>query len=232
MVRVPYTWKVGVDNAFGYLTTADGRCRLVESRRFISTQGRSMGLTIRLDTGSALLMMADGTAATWQHVDAARACELAGIPQPAVDGRAETVRRLDPFHVERHTSAIFNAIVTLALGRRLPCAHALRAWRADRWDGTFNGPCLEQPETFAASVSERIACEGGAPRDAILSQLAQDAGLTADNTSHLELLRRTGWLEALTDLPVRVAYHARVLDAARRARREIRRAGETQLALI
>ncbi len=227
MNRVPYTWRVGVDNAFGYINHPGGGRHLAESRRFLG----DTGLAVSLDDGSALLTVADGTR-TWQPVPAPRACELAGIPAPEVDGEAETARRLDPFHVERYTSAVFNAIVGLAVERGLPCAHALRSWQAQVWDGTFDGPYLEQPETFAASVLEGIALASQTPQDAVLAQLANDAALHASDRELAHLADSTGWQSALAELPARVSRLAATLDAARQSRREADRANSSQLALI
>lgn len=224
---VPYTWRVGVDNAFGYLTLPDGKARLAESRRFLS----GTGLTVSLDDGSVLLTIADGTS-VWQPIPAERACELAGIPAPDVDGAAETARRLDPFHVERHTSPVFNALVALAVANRLPCAHALRAWRDRVWDGTFDGPYLEQPETFAASVLEYLATIEATLADAVVAQLADDGMLDPASPEHKQLVTDTGWERALAELPGRLSQHADALERQRQTRRDAARANSAQLALI
>lgn len=216
-----------MDNAFGYLTLPDGHAQLVESRRFLS----GTGLTVSLDDGSVLLTVADGTS-TWQPVVAERACELAGIPAPNVDGEAETARRLDPFHVERHTSATFNALVAAAVANRLPCAHALRAWREGVWDGTFDGPYLEQPETFAASVLEYIAATGTALAEAVVGQLANDAMLDLASPEHTRVMHETTWQAALAEVPDRVSHLADVLERRRQTRRDTARANSAQLALI
>ncbi len=216
-----------MDNAFGYLILPDGHARLVESRRFLS----GTGLTVSLDDGSVLLTVADGTSA-WQPVAAERACELAGIPAPAVDGEAETARRLDPFHVERHTSATFNALVAVAVANRLPCAHALRAWREDAWDGTFDGPYLEQPETFAASVLEHIAATGTTLAEAVVAQLANDAMLDPASLEHTQVMSDTAWETALAELPGRLSQLADALERRRQTRRDTARADSAQLALI
>lgn len=228
---VPYTWRVGVDNAFGYITDPSGSTRLAESRRFTSSAGAMSGVAVSLDTGSALLTAADGTS-TWQPVTAERACELAGIPAPRVDGAAETARRLDPFHVERHTSPVFAAIIALAREQRLPCAHALRAWRHGQWDGTFDGAYLEQPETFAASVLERIAARGQEPADAVLGALGGDLALAEGDPEHGTLARQTGWASALEELPARVTHLAALFENARHTRREGDKASSQQLAML
>ena len=228
MIRtIPYTWRVGVDNAFGYLRAPDGRCHLAESRRFLS----GVGLAVCLGDGGALLTVADGRS-TWQPLTAERACRLADIPAPAVDGAAETARRLDPFHVERHCSPLFLTLVALASERRLPCGHALRAWRAGAWDGTFEGPFLEQPETFAASVLERIALARERPADAVLCQLASDLMLVAGGSEHLRATRESGWQAVLGEIPGRVAGFTARLLCERRLRREEEQARSAQLALI
>jgi hypothetical protein len=224
---VPYTWRVGVDNAFGYLTLPGGQAHLTESRRFLS----GTGLTVSLDDGSVLLTIADGTS-VWQPIAPERACELAGIPAPDVDGEAETARRLDPFHVERHTSPLFNALVALAVENRLPCAHALRAWREGVWDGTFDGPYLEQPETFAASVLEYRATTQATVAGAVVAQLANDAMLNPASPEHKQLITDTAWETALAELPGRLSQLADALERRRQTRRDAARSNGAQLALI
>ena len=120
----------------------------------------------------------------------------------------------------------------LAVERGLPCAHALRAWQAQVWDGTFDGPYLEQPETFAASVLERIALASQTPQDAVLAQLANDAALHAGDRERAHIADSTGWQSALAELPARVSRLAATLDTARQSRREADRANSSQLALI
>ncbi|HEY3830195.1 MAG TPA: hypothetical protein VGL57_13460 [Solirubrobacteraceae bacterium] len=217
---VPYTWRIGVDNAFGYLTRRDGT-HLVESRRFLG----AVGLAVSLSDGSALLTTADGQS-SWQPLTPQRACELAAIPAPSVDGAAETQRRLDPFHVERHTSPVFLAIVEFARTRRLPCAHALRAWLAGKWDGTFDGPYLEQPETFAASVIERIAHTGGQLEDALPAQLL------ADSLEHPAVAQASGWRAALGELPSAIARFTHQLAHDRSAQQAANAAASSQLTLV
>jgi hypothetical protein len=223
---VPYTWKVGVDSAFGYLTRPDGT-HLAESRRFLS----GIGLAVSLADGRALLTPADAQS-TWQPLSPARACELAEIPAPAVDGAAETDRRLDPFHVERHTNPLFLTLVTLATERALPCGHALRAWLVGVWDGTFDGPYLEAPETFAACVLERITMTGAAPHDAVLSQIAQDALLTGDAAAHSRIAADCGWQAVIGEIRPHVAHFTRRLDRDRGAQQTADRACSDQLSLI
>jgi hypothetical protein len=226
----PYTWRVGVDNAFGYLTLPGGTRHLAESRRFQSHRGISRGVAIDLDTGAVILADADGSA-TWQPLEPERACELAGIPEPAVDGVAETARRLDPFHVERHTSATFLAIVATAGHRTLPCAHALRAWLAGAWDGTFDAAYLEQPETFAASVLERIGDSGQPPASAVIAQLAADTALASDQAPET-IAVETGWADAVRELPDRIRELALALERARSTRRADAGADRPQLSLL
>lgn len=225
---LPYTWRIGVDNTFGYLHRRDG-AYLVESRRFLS----GVGLAINLADGSSLLTPADGSSSsTWQPIEAARACELARIPPPEVDGAAETDRRLDPFHVERHTSPLFLTLVTLANEQTLPCGHALRAWLAGVWDRTFNGPYLEAPETFAASVIERIAVTGVCPRDAVLAQSDVDTMLPADSPYRQRVAVETGWQAAVAEIDRLTGEFARRLDIDRGAQQDAYRASSDQLSLI
>ena len=223
MSSVPYTWRIGVDNAFGYLNCGDGT-HLVESRRFLG----NVGLAVSLTDGRALLTPADG-ASHWQRLTPERACELAQIPPPAVDGAAETQRRLDPFHVERHTSPLFLAIVNLAGERRLPCGHALRAWMAGQWDGTFDGPFLEAPETFAASVLERITETAAAPDTALLAQLHADSLLTPGGET---VAARSGWQAVLGEIPGLLAHFKERLARDRKAQHGAATAGDSQLTLI
>jgi hypothetical protein len=221
---VPYTWKVGVDNAFGYLTRPDGT-HLVESRRFLS----GVGLAVSVSDGAALLTPADGKP-TWQPVPAVRACELAGIPEPGVDGAAETARRTDPFHVERHTNPLFLTLVALAHEHALPCGHAMRAWLAGAWDGTFDGPYLEQPETFAASVIERIAWTDATTQEATLRQIAEETLLVGRAAT--DVPPRCGWATVIGEIPARLAKFAAQLDRDRKAQRAADQAGSDQLPLI
>jgi hypothetical protein len=221
---IPYTWKVGVDNAFGYLTRPDGT-HLVESRRFLS----GVGLAVSVTDGAALLTPADGNA-TWQPLPPSRACELAGIPGPAVDGAAETERRLDPFHVERHTNPLFLTLVALAHENALPCGHAIRAWLAGAWDGTFDGPYLEQPETFAASVLERIASTNATPQDATLKQLVEETLLVGRAAKPIPA--QSGWETVIGEIPGRLAHFAAQLDRDRSAQRSADQASSDQLKLM
>jgi hypothetical protein len=221
---VPYTWKVGVDNAFGYLTRPDG-AHLVESRRFLS----GVGLAVSLSDGGALLTPADGKA-TWQPVPPVRACELAGIPGPGVDGAAETARRTDPFHVERHTSPLFLTLVALAHENALPCGHAMRAWLAGAWDGTFDGPYLEQPETFAASVIERIARTNATPQEVALAQVVEETLLVGSAAA--DVPAQCGWAAVIGEIPARVGHFAARLDRDRSAQRSADQAGSDQLELM
>jgi hypothetical protein len=224
---IPYTWRVGVDNAFGYLTRPDGRAHLAESRRFYA----NLGIAVSLDDGSVLLTAATGSS-TWQPLTPGRACELAGIPGPAVDGEAETARRLDPFHVERETSGTFNAVVAVAGERRLPCGHALRAWRAGLWDGTFDGAYLEAPETFAASVLEQIASTEAQVADAIGEQLAQDAMLDPASIQQQQMMSDTGWKAALAEIHSRAHDMAGVIARRRQSHLDAALIAGSQLALL
>jgi hypothetical protein len=223
---MPYTWRIGVDNTFGYLARNDGTY-LAESRRFL---GRS-GLAVSLSDGRALLTLADGSS-HWQPVSPARACELAGIPEPAVDGAAETQRRLDPFHVERHTSPLFLALVTLAHEKKLPCGYALRAWLGGHWDGTFQGPYLEQPETFAASVLERITATGTPTDTAVMRQLHSDALLDATAPERSPIARESGWQTVLGDIACIASEFTARMARDRRAQQSADRGASEQLTLI
>lgn len=224
---IPYTWRVGVDNAFGYLTRPDGSAHLAESRRFLA----DLGIAVSLDDGSVLLTAATGSS-TWQPLPPGRACELAGIPRPAVNGEAETARRLDPFHVERQTSGTFNAIVAVAIDRRLPCGHALRTWRGGLWDGCFDGAYLEAPETFAASVLEQMAATDAALPEAIREQLAQDAMLDPASSQHQQMMSDTGWQTALAETHSRAHEMAAVIAQRRQSHLDVARTAGSQLALI
>jgi hypothetical protein len=223
---------VGVDNAFGYLGSATGRGeQLAESRRFQSERGHSTGVAVSLQTGAVILAPADGSH-TWRTVDPNRACELAGIPAPGVDGEAETARRLDPFHVEHHASAVFVALVGLIHDRALPCAHALRAWRKGVWDGAFHGAYLEQAETFAASVQERITRTGADVEDAVVDELGSSLALELRGAEAMAVVADSRWGDALPELPGRIVKAREELDESRRSRRELAAADESQLALI
>jgi hypothetical protein len=223
---VPYTWRIGVDNAFGYLTRSDG-AHLAESRRFLGPSGLAVSLT----DGRALLTPADGRN-HWQPVGAARACELAGIPEPALDGAAETSRRLDPFHVERHTSPLFLALVTVAHEKKLPCGYALRAWITGHWDGTFQGAYLEQPETFAASVLERIAATGTPIEAAVVRQLHTEALIDPAAVERSVLASDSGWQTVLGDIAGIASEFTARMARDREAQQSADRGASDQLTLI
>ena len=203
-----YDWRIGVDNAFGYIVHPDGRRQLVESRLFIFGDG----IAVDLHTGGAVFTPADGSCA-WQPLTPEQACAIVGIPAPQVDGGSEVERRTDPFHVERNRSGLFCALVELIAERKLPCGHAMLAWREQRWTpGEFNDGSFEAPEVFACGVLERIAL--GVPREqAIRGELAGDAQLKHGRAID-QLLADTGWQQAIPELELRERRHQQRLDQA------------------
>lgn len=132
----------------------------------------------------------------------------------------------------RRPRTLFNAIVTVAVERRLPCGHALRAWRAGLWDGTVDGAYLEAPETFAASVLEHMTATTTGIADAISAQLAQDAMLDPASSQHRQMMSDTGWQAALADTSSRSTEIASVLARRRRSHLDAARSAGMQLALI
>jgi hypothetical protein len=196
---VPFTWRVGVDNCFGWLTAADqSRRDLVETHLFYG----GYGLVVRLRDGARARVPTD--AGWWfEPLGAETACAIEGLPAPAVDGAAELERRLDPFHVERHRSALWCALVDLIRTRGLPCGHSLRAQREGRWDGRYVSATDEDPETFAAAINERVTNTPGLdPVGACHLELAADARLhERDAVGLMRLLLETRWSGALLALP-------------------------------
>ena len=199
MSVAPFDWRVGVDNCFGWLLAPDGASRtLVETHLFYG----GYGLVVRLGDGARVRVPTD---AGWlfDALAAQTACAIEGLPAPAVDGAAELERRLDPFHVERHRSALWCALVDLIRTRSLPCGHSLRAQRAGRWDGRYASATDEDPETFAAAVNERVTNTPGLdPVGACHLELAADARLhERDAVGLMRLLLDTTWSRALLALP-------------------------------
>jgi hypothetical protein len=192
----PFTWRVGVDNCFGYLIAADGSSRdLVETHLFHA----DYGLVVRLSDGARLRVNVD-RGLLFEQLTAESACAIAGMPAPQVDGAAELERRIDPFHVERHRSDLWCALVQLIRTRSLPCGYSLRAQLDGRWDGRYQGASDEDPETFAAAVNERVSNTPGLdPVTACLRELAADAGHRKRDAA--AQLLRTGWTDALRALP-------------------------------
>ncbi|RKQ90528.1 hypothetical protein C8N24_0333 [Solirubrobacter pauli] len=196
MKLAPFTWRVGVDNCFGYVIAADGSSReLVETHLFHA----NYGVVVRLTDGARLRVPVD-RGWLFEQLTAESACAIAGIPAPEVDGAAELERRIDPFHVERHRSALWCALIELIRSRSLPCGYSLRAQLDGRWDGHYRAASDEDPEAFAAAVNERVSNTPELdPITACLRELAADAG-GRDRAAAAQLLR-TGWTDALRALP-------------------------------
>lgn len=228
MSVVRLTWRVGVDNEFGWLLSPDGSRQLCESRLFWDG-----AILVSLETGETVLAPADGSY-RWRSLKPEAACAIVGIPAPEVDGAAEVDRRLDPFHVERHRSARFCALVELINEHRLPCGYALYDHEPGRREGRGPlGVCDESAEMFAASVAERIA-RGCGLNDAIRAELAGDADIDPDDPAAVErLLGQIGWASALPELDLRIRRHERRIEAAQRhPRGPDEQADDGQLALI
>src|SRR5690606_17891092 len=114
----------------------------------------------------------------WTPLEPDQACGLVGIPEPVLE---EGRRRVDPFHVERHRSALFCAIVDIAYDRRLPCGYSLLAHRHGRWtEGAFIYAADENPEQFAAAVSLLVG-QGNSIEAAIRTELGADAEIAASD---------------------------------------------------
>jgi hypothetical protein len=201
----PYRWAIGIDNMFGWLTLPDGSEHLVESRRFCSGEG----IAISLLDGKPVIAVADGTA-SWEFLKPEVACDLAGLPLPAVDGDAEVKRRLNPFHVERHASAEFLALTEAIREDIVPCGHALRMWNDHQWDSTFDYSNYEIPEVFACSVLERMVRDGTDLQDAVCAELLGDLSIDPSNLG--KLLELAGWEETLVRLHGLVDKYRQKLD--------------------
>ncbi len=202
---VPLTWRCGVDNNFGWLTGRDGTRRLCELHViwFVTTAE-----VVCLHTGQRLTIPADGSW-RWEPIAPAQACAIVGLPAPAVDGRAELDRRTDPFHVERHRSPLFAALVKTICARQLPVGHALRELAAGAgWDGEWVGACYQAPEVFAAAVN-RLASRPDGP-----DALTAVGAVLDDDLRHLpapersRVLSACGWREALPVVADAIAAHA------------------------
>jgi hypothetical protein len=197
---MPYDWRVGVDNAFGVLTGPAGERHICESVIFAF----NYGVVIDVRDGSRRTIPADRTWA-WQDMDPEAACALGAIPAPALDPETGT-RRVDPFHVERHRSVIWQRTVELVYERALPCGHSLRAFLQGRGrTHVFLYQYDENPEVFASTVNLR-AGDGLSVGDAVRAALAAEAGISPDATRALALLlRRTSWAVAIPTLERRIA---------------------------
>lgn len=201
--------EVGVDSAFGVLARPDGRLVLCEAQLFFAGEA----VTVCLATGRRRVEAADGRS-SWKPLRPAKACAAAGLPAPAVDGGSEVARRLDPFHVERHRSGLFCALIDLIDGRSLPCGHALRLLADGQpWDGRFTRQRFDTPAITAAQVAEHLA-RGVPLTEAVRHEILGDADLldAAPDRQHA-LLATSGWNAALADLPSRVAARHRALHA-------------------
>ncbi|MGE0363746.1 MAG: hypothetical protein AB7R67_23755 [Vicinamibacterales bacterium] len=201
LADAPLTWRVGVDNNFGWLTTPAGDRRLCELHFFWFIQTAEL---VDLHTGDRFRVAADGTS-RWQPIAPAEACAIVELPSPTVDGRAELDRRTDPFHVERHRSTLFIALAGLVRDRCLPVGHALRTL-ADRqpWDGQWVGACHQAPEVFAAAVNLAMSDGAESIERAVTAVLRDDLAST-HHPDPLALLVDCGWPHALVRLPAAIA---------------------------
>jgi hypothetical protein len=226
VARVPFTRGVGVDNRFGWLDLPDGRSLLVETVLFHVTTG----VVVYLELGDRHIVAADGSG-TFRALDPAAACALAGIPEPRTAEWAEVTIRLDPFHVESHTSPRFRAIVDTVCSHALGCG----ALVAEYGSATTDAPWelrVETAEMFAAAVSERIARTGASRIDAIRDELAADLQATGAEIPVDEFMDQTGWTKALDDkLESSLAHHKATVDGARNHRRQAAQTDD-QLTLV
>jgi hypothetical protein len=213
--RVPFIRDVGVDNRFGWLDLPDGRSLLVEPILFHETTS----VVVDLDHGDRHIVAADGTGIS-RALDAAEACAIAGIPEPRTEEWAEVTIRLDPFHIENHTSPRFRAIVDTVCRRTLPCGAVVAEYGAAPTDAPFELR-IETAEMFAASVSERIARTGDDIVGAIRNELAADLEATGAEMPVDEFLDQTGWADALNDtLDGALAHYMATLADARNHRHQ------------
>ncbi|HEX6359513.1 hypothetical protein [Actinophytocola sp.] len=200
---VPLTPIVGVGK-FGWLRSpADGAGRLCETRCFAGPVGAEEATLIALDDGSTVFAPADGSL-LWDRRDAAEACAFVGMAEPAVERFESFERRLDPHHVERERSRMWNVLVETVRRWSLPSRYALTAAAEDRDVVAGIGLVDEDPEIFAAAIAERVA-RGAQPFAAVLAELADDAGLGDGSLELAGLLDRTGWSAVLPDLERQLA---------------------------
>lgn len=201
LADAPLTWRCGVDNNFGWLTTPDGDRRLCELHAFWFIHTAEL---VCLHSGDRFRVAADGTS-RWAPIAPSEACAIVELPSPAVDGRAELDRRTDPFHVERHRSPVFMALVELVRDRCLPVGHALRTLAQRKaWDGQWVGACHQAPEVFAAAVNLAASDHPDAIERAVTAVLRDDLGSTT-HRDPLALLVDCGWAHALVRLPAAIA---------------------------
>jgi hypothetical protein len=196
---MPYTWRVGVDNRFGRLHGPGGTVLLCESVMFLGGEGE----VVDLSTGSRRRVVADASL-TWEDLRPDVACALTGYPGPELD--AETgQRRVDPFHVERHASALWQRLVGLIYERSLPCGQSMRSFaNGGSRPAQFLYAYDENPEVFAASVNLRCSVPGVAAGEAIRQLLALEAGRPSSDRAFSRLLRRSGWSVAIVALERRL----------------------------
>lgn len=219
---LPYTEKVGVANAFGWLHLPDGRRVLAESVVFV----RGTGIVVDLESGLRRHQPADGSC-HWQPLEPEQACGIVGIPAPELQ---EGTRRVDPYHVDRWRSPLFCALVEVIHERMLPCAYSLLAHLDGHWTAReFLFATDENPEQFAVSVGARVSA-GDDPVEAVRVELAADASFDDDPQALQLLLDTTGWRQALEDLPARLDDHAARIAARRGA--PVPAPADGQLALI
>jgi hypothetical protein len=207
---VRFDFRVGC-GSFGWLVDGDAR-RLCETRLFHGRTGAERAVLVALVDGETVLAPADGSL-TWEPRTAEAACDFVGFPPPETVQSGDLVRRIDLFHVERHRSARWAALVEAIRRHRVPCSYSLRAWGRDVVH--YVGAADEDPERFAAAVNERVA-QGAKPFPSLLWEIAADAEIdpARDATAVTALLDATGWTPVLDELRPLLSTPCAPADAA------------------
>ncbi|MDO8185833.1 hypothetical protein Q5424_01140 [Conexibacter sp. JD483] len=199
-----FSWAVGV-GVFGDITFPSGERQLIE--------------TVRMTESEAVVVdLADGARRVFDYTDGHHlftpvtlevAADRAGMPAPVTLAVGDMLRRIDPFHSERHLNARFRALNAMIFDRRLPCAYSLLLAARRAWGGRYDGAHGEDPEQTAANVATAIARQPELTvHDALANQLAQDSGLTDDPSALRALLDDCGWTDTLADLDHLLVAHA------------------------
>lgn len=130
------------------------------------------------------------------------ACAQVGMPVPGRIKVADSWRRVDPFHSERHRSERFRALIAVIRDLRLPCRYSLLAFADTERPAAYTGPCVEDPEQTAGNVAERLARTPAlSVADALHAELLDDATcVSQDPAAAAALLAKTAWPATLARL--------------------------------
>lgn len=199
-----FSWAVGV-GVFGDITFPSGERRLIETVRMTESEAIVIDL---VDGARRVFDYANGHH-LFAPVTLEIAADRAGMPAPVTLAVGDMLRRIDPFHSERHLNARFRALNAMIFDRRLPCAYSLLLAARRTWGGRYDGAHGEDPEQTAANVATAIARQPDLTvHEALARQLAQDSGLTDSPSALRMLLDDVGWTATLADLDQLLAAYA------------------------